>query len=813
MMFVRLERACDGVTASETPVDLVELISPRTNAAGYTPVEHLFAALSREGGVSLEIGGDASSRRFYARVAGANARALLNAQLGSAYPQARARPASVDTARRQPGEHVAAVSLHLREPEYLPLRIFHDSEIVTDRAPQADPLLGVLAAFGSMPTHWRALAQLVLQPAPADWPRRHLRRTLEHALEPERTERFRAGSSPGWGGVVLAAAFLAAVVVLPQLWAVYLTHGWLPLALLAVPVAIGLGAAHVLWIRLSERPLYDLDLVKEKLSRPVARAELRLAVFAPDAVPVSEVRARLEHLIAAYHAYDLERGNGFVAQPLVVADAADALCAATPVRPTRALATLTTRELAGLWHLVQAGNDVGLVERTTARRFLPLPETVADGARIGLAEDGLGHSVAVHMAGSDDRQQVAGGYVLVGDTGGLPPQALRSQFARLARLQLLTGRPAPVVAIATTSERRVKAWATVLDSLAAGRSRGLLETCIDTWDAWRARRITLPRNRRTQVAEPALAPPRLSQQPVPWASVPRPVDLALVRRALADWHVSAGDGAVLDLVARHPFLPPAAAGEVLGGDVRWARRRCGWLVHRGLVRVLPPDELASDLHRKDDLLEATVRGLTLLAGPLGLSLATAVRYHGLAGGGRETPVGPRRALLAHLAHTLGADGVFATVASAARLQRDGALLEWRNAAACARGRMRPDGYGLLCLGRSQHGFFLEFDRGTVHAAALRAKFAAYHRYQSSGGASREYDSFPTILVVTTGPGSEQRIVDALRATAAGRGSRLDVLVTTVAWIDNDSQGPFGSIWFDPERGVRRSWPGKGQDNW
>jgi hypothetical protein len=168
--------------------------------------------------------------------------------------------------------------------------------------------------------------------------------------------------------------------------------------LLAVPVAIGVAAVYVLWIRLSERPLYDLDLVKEKLSRPVARAELRLAVFAPDTVPMSEVRARLEHLIAAYYAYDLERGNGFVAQQLVVGDSADTLCAATPVRPTRALATLTTRELAGLWHLVQAGNDVGLVERTAARRFLPLPETVDDGARIGLAEDGLGHSVAVHMA-------------------------------------------------------------------------------------------------------------------------------------------------------------------------------------------------------------------------------------------------------------------------------------------------------------------------------------------------------------------------------------------------------------------------------
>jgi hypothetical protein len=218
MMFVRIERASTDATVSTAPTDLVELISPRTNAASYTPIEHLFAALSREGGVSLEMGGDATARRFYARVAGRHARALLNAQLSGAYPQTSARSASVDPAQRQPGEQVAAVSLHLREPEYLPLRILRDSELVTDRAAQADPLLGVLAALGSMPPRWRALAQLVLQPAPAHWPRRHLRRTLEHALEPERAGRVNASSGSGWGGVMLAAAFLAAVVVLPRLW-------------------------------------------------------------------------------------------------------------------------------------------------------------------------------------------------------------------------------------------------------------------------------------------------------------------------------------------------------------------------------------------------------------------------------------------------------------------------------------------------------------------------------------------------------------------------------------------------------------------
>ena len=223
--------------------------------------------------------------------------------------------------------------LGLREPEYLPLRILRDSELIAERAPQADPLLGVLAALGSMPPGWRALAQLVLQPAPRDWARRHLRRSLEHALEPERAERVQSGriGSVGWSGVVVAAAFLAAVIVLPRLWALYVAHGWLPLALLGVPATIGLLGLYALWLRLVDRPLYDLELVKEKLSRPAARAELRLVVFAPMEVAPADVQARLEHVAAAYRAYDLERGNGLVARSLALPDASDALCAPVPV--------------------------------------------------------------------------------------------------------------------------------------------------------------------------------------------------------------------------------------------------------------------------------------------------------------------------------------------------------------------------------------------------------------------------------------------------------------------------------------------------
>src|ERR1700682_6745328 len=114
-MFVRIERPA-GAPSQKTgavgsTAQLFEIVSPRTNASSYTPIEHLFAALAREGGVSLELGADASARRFFARVSGPHTQGLLEAQLGAAYPQARLRPAVCDPARLLPGEQGARTRL------------------------------------------------------------------------------------------------------------------------------------------------------------------------------------------------------------------------------------------------------------------------------------------------------------------------------------------------------------------------------------------------------------------------------------------------------------------------------------------------------------------------------------------------------------------------------------------------------------------------------------------------------------------------------------------------------------------------------
>jgi len=398
--------------------------------------------------------------------------------------------------------------------------------------------------------------------------------------------------------------------------------------------------------------------------------------------------------------------------------------------------------------------------------------------------------------------RLGAGYVLVADAGGLTPESLRPQLIRLAHLLCVVGPEGPGVAIATTSARRVEAWKRLLDEIASSRRGGPLAARVATWDAWRSGRIVPPPAQYTVERPVALACLRSEEHRRPWVSLPRPIDAGRVRAAAADWQLGTGARAALDAVGRHPFLSTSALGLVLGRDPRWARERRAELVRRELLRVVPPAELAPPVCLSDALLEATPRGLSLLASLLGLTLAAAVRYHGLAGGGPRTPVGPRRALLRHLVHTLGADAVFASMAHAARGRRGGTLLEWRNAAACARGRLRPDGYGLLRQGRREYGFFLEFDRGTVRPAALRAKFAAYHRYRVSARAGRDYDGFPLILVVTTRPGAEERLALAILAADAGQATALSALLTTAGLLATAPGGPLGRVWrttADPAR--------------
>src|SRR5262249_50801403 len=150
--------------------------------------------------------------------------------------------------------------------------------------------------------------------------------------------------------------------------------------LLGTSVLISSGLILILR-RLLRTSVYDMELVREKVTRIACRAELRLVIYAPAQTRRQEVRAQLERVAAAYRRYNLAAANGLI--PHAANPGPDRIRAPAPWRAHRQLGVLTTLELAGVWHLPHAAADVALLERTSARRWLPLPAAVAEGCHIG----------------------------------------------------------------------------------------------------------------------------------------------------------------------------------------------------------------------------------------------------------------------------------------------------------------------------------------------------------------------------------------------------------------------------------------------
>src|SRR5262249_34935150 len=150
-----------------------------------------------------------------------------------------------------PNEQVQVVSLHLRQPDYLPIEAFVDREAGTLHGLDADapdPLAGLLADLGDLPDGWRALAQLILYPAPPDCCRGYLPLAEEPAPRPAPMPRGEAETSSATVALLAVLLVLTAIGLQGYLW--YLDGDWLDLALLVGGVLGIVGAAAWLLARL-----------------------------------------------------------------------------------------------------------------------------------------------------------------------------------------------------------------------------------------------------------------------------------------------------------------------------------------------------------------------------------------------------------------------------------------------------------------------------------------------------------------------------------------------------------------------------------
>lgn len=259
-------------------------------------------ALDERSPIALELAATTTTRQFLLRADQPVALQHLEHQIQARYPQALIQPADSDLLTLAPNESCSGIELRPGAASYLPLRNWKPRELLAEGS---DPLLGILAACGSLPTGARAVAQLALLPASPTWSAGQRRYAVEHPLEKERTQARQKMQGPSMAQVIL---LFPVVLVLLLLYAfrqrvprwvlqagALLLHGQAPhlTMLQTVEVYAGIGGVLLLLLagifvvslgmgRLNASRIYNQHLVDEKTMRSAYRVRLRLFVIAPD---------------------------------------------------------------------------------------------------------------------------------------------------------------------------------------------------------------------------------------------------------------------------------------------------------------------------------------------------------------------------------------------------------------------------------------------------------------------------------------------------------------------------------------------------
>jgi DNA helicase HerA-like ATPase len=259
-------------------------------------------ALDEHTPIALEIAASPTERQFLLRAEQPAALRHLEQQIQARYPQAIISAVVPDPLICASGESCSVVELRPGAASYLPLRSWKAREITTEGT---DPLLGILASFGSLPEGTRAVAQLALVPAPPQWSAPNRRYAVEHPLQKEHAHVAGGTQERSIKDVLLL--FPAVLLLL----LVYLFHGLVPAWLMQAVLGLlrgqtphlttsetmvvilgggvllvlvfgGMYLAMVLLGRFGTPRIYDQRLVEEKTARPAYRVRLRLFVFMAD---------------------------------------------------------------------------------------------------------------------------------------------------------------------------------------------------------------------------------------------------------------------------------------------------------------------------------------------------------------------------------------------------------------------------------------------------------------------------------------------------------------------------------------------------
>ena len=128
------------------PPALLAVTPPRTGERTLLGVENMLGSIAVPEPFSLELAGDEDGVTLMARCLD---KEVVQGQIAAHYPQARinALSAEDDPLRIDEGEQAWAMTLRADGPEYVPLRVFRDDDLLD---PGSDPLIAILGAFSNL---------------------------------------------------------------------------------------------------------------------------------------------------------------------------------------------------------------------------------------------------------------------------------------------------------------------------------------------------------------------------------------------------------------------------------------------------------------------------------------------------------------------------------------------------------------------------------------------------------------------------------------------------------------------------------------
>ena len=358
---------------------LLQITPPRTGERTLLGIENLLQSIAAPEPFSLELSAGENGIKLMIRCLSDE---LVMGQVASHYPQARIHEISedADPTRLRDGEQAWSLSLRSSGPEYVPLRIFQDRDLVDTGS---DPLLAPLGALSALAEGERLIARLKLQALGPDWSRHHQERTQLKPLQPQQHSTSpppKSGPEPLAMTVLGLAAFGA-----------FQGYTWLQAGEIWNLVALCAGASFTLlgghWVwrkwNKSRNRYFDPQLIKEKVSRGAFLAELELVCVLPAGAEPSRAEDLLSRVASAYSHYDHPSGAQF---------RAGKLCPLPPVAPSlypqppglfRKRSVLGVREVAALWHPPGASDETHDLQRSGAKVLLPPKDELREGAKVG----------------------------------------------------------------------------------------------------------------------------------------------------------------------------------------------------------------------------------------------------------------------------------------------------------------------------------------------------------------------------------------------------------------------------------------------